>query len=187
MRRLRDPATGPHSWPVALCVEGRGPRCPHSNDYDYVSADPINAVDLDGRATCSQRGWRKWACRVAKGAQAAAAITSYCPLAQCQAVTLTLGAVAVAGHYASGNRRAAGAAAIGTAASLVGAGRGKWSWAVPGKGRIVGSLRDGVRRFESGTRGGALGRAWGRSRTLGRANTASVWLAVNGYNSGLMR
>ncbi len=48
-RRLRDPATGPHSWPVALCADGRGPRCPHSNDYDYVAADPIANTDLDGR------------------------------------------------------------------------------------------------------------------------------------------
>ncbi len=48
-RHLRDPATRPHSWP-SPSVGGRHPSCPHSNDYDYVMADPIGNLDLDGRA-----------------------------------------------------------------------------------------------------------------------------------------
>jgi len=77
-RRLRDPATGPHPWPVALCVEGRGPRCPHSNDYDYVSADPVNSLDLDGRR--SKPRWLTW-----KNAAKAGGLVAF---AGCVAVSL---------------------------------------------------------------------------------------------------
>ncbi len=44
---------------VALCVEGRRPSCPHSNDYDYVSAEPIKGYDLDGRCGVWGNPWKK--------------------------------------------------------------------------------------------------------------------------------
>lgn len=93
----------------------------------------------------------------------------------------------MAGYAAGGDRDAARRAAIATAASLVGGGRGRLSMLVPGRGRALSAVKGSVARFDSRTRGGAFGRAWSRSGALGKANTASVWFAYNGFNSGVMR
>jgi RHS repeat-associated protein len=151
---------------------------PGGNDNTYTyPPDPINKFDLDGQ-WWSKKKWKSIGNKVGKIAGKGAQIASYCPLAQCQAAAVGLGAVSAGAYLAAGNKKKARRAAVYAAASIVTGGRGGISKMVPGKGRVAAGARTAARRA-GGKRGGIYGVAWNRSGATGKAAVATAWWGQN--------
>ena len=92
----------------------------NANAYVYP-ADPVNLLDLDGRASWWSKAWKKVqrvALVSARVLSAASTLVSVCPLAQCRALSAGLG-IAAAGAYLVAGKKGTALRQLGvTAASF---------------------------------------------------------------------
>ncbi|WP_409497385.1 PA14 domain-containing protein [Amycolatopsis sp. cmx-11-12] len=113
-----------------------------ANDYDYVNADPINAMDLAGTFPSLRS--------IASKATTVAAVVSYVP----GPIGTVAAGAAVAGHLAQGNKQAAATAALGLipGGKLVGAVAKNAAKMAPAAGKASALYRTGSTTSENLTK-----------------------------------
>jgi RHS repeat-associated protein len=148
----------------------------NANSYTYPS-DPINSSDLDGRFK-----WKKFFKKAAEISGGLSTLTGWCPLAQCQAVSVGLGLASAGFYAASGDRANARKALLSTALGLVTGGRGKLFKKARFKSfsklhrkgiKLTRRLPRRARRIIHGRQGGVYGRLW-RHKSA-RPHVAAAW------------
>ncbi|KQX69903.1 RHS repeat-associated core domain-containing protein [Angustibacter sp. Root456] len=153
--------------------------------YTYPQ-DPINAVDLDGHWGLSKK-WKRRFASAARGLSIASSVISWCPLAQCQAVSVATGLMAAGAYRLAGNRSAARRQLITTALNVAMGGRGR----LLRKSFVPSRLRTGsVFRALHRRRGGLIGMGWRAASRRGGASYSryhhkyvALWLMNQGAQS----